>query len=85
MCDFSKGLWQTYEQFYRDYVTNNLRVGECPMEPRTIQITNHLLDSKMFSEYTPNGLWKVHVIVQTDEGDGFYLVWQMRVYSNGHF
>ncbi|EDS26729.1 conserved hypothetical protein [Culex quinquefasciatus] len=45
MCDFSKGLWQTYEQFYRDYVTNNLRVGECPMEPRTIQITNHLLDS----------------------------------------
>lgn len=39
----------------------------------------------MLNEYIPTGLWTVHVIVQTDEGDGFYLVWQMRVDSDEHF
>ncbi|EDS45325.1 conserved hypothetical protein [Culex quinquefasciatus] len=85
MCDFTKNTWPNYEQYYRSAVTNTIRVGECPVEPRVANISNHLLVPQMFSDYAPTGLWKVHVVVQTEAGDGFFAIWHMKIYSDGHF
>ncbi|XP_055588169.1 uncharacterized protein LOC129740500 [Uranotaenia lowii] len=80
VCFFFKFIYPDYVDYFKDYLTNLPKVGECPISPRVVEMNNHIMDSRMFPKYMPAGLWKA---VLTGEGLGDNVTFELTANMRG--
>lgn len=85
ICAFTRDTWPDFVGYFEGSVEKLIRVGECPVEARTMVFGNAVAHPDMLYRTVPAGLWKAVLHCYNAAGEGFSVIIQMRLLQDGYF